>query len=201
MRIRQPVEMLPIYRKHYQKSDVAGEVPKAFLAIWQKTVNQRKEPRLHTTASASTIILPRQEGEAFLKQWDEHMLRILPAKGGLVDDQMGAYHMSDESVLNSLLFFSDHTLPIAPFKLGSEPARHMAHFCGRNKPWKQWSRNHFYCYPHVQTLLSWAQEQGYKMPPIPESFKPSNLLKTKVKLGLERAKSTLGHIAATLKLR
>jgi hypothetical protein len=108
--------------------------------------------------------------------------------------------MTDESVLNSLFAFARNTPPIYEYQLDKGPQAYLVHFGVNPKPWKMWQLKHLKYFDLVISFIEWAQEKGYKTPPIPWSLRKENkiichiiahflqvLVSTKHKVGLIRS--------------
>lgn len=168
-RLRAPAENAEIYGDKYRVGDRHGGYPAWVLEQWRKDVGDRQQPQHDTAAVANALVLHEKHRD-FLELWDQQMQRVIPACATLMDSRLGAYHMSDESVLNSLLAFSSIAPPVGPFQLNRYPERHVAHFGGKAKPWIRWTSGIWYCYEPIQRLLTWLRVEGHKTPPLPRSL-------------------------------
>jgi hypothetical protein len=125
---------------------------------------------------ANAFVLHRRH-LGFVREWQAQIAKVIPPTDvGPVDKSSPAYFMTDESVLTSLLAFSDAAPPIAKIRLNEDPAAHIAHFGANPKPWKRWRKHLWYCHHHVLDLIDWAEASGYRIPPLPWSFRRSSEL-------------------------
>jgi len=176
IRLREPWENAWVWRNHYAPGEATGGLPKSVLDKWQTDVGQRTVPLVNTTCVTNAFVLHRRHLD-FIRQWKSQIAKVIPpAHAGVVDNRNPAYFMTDESVMSSLLVFSDIAPTAAAFRLDREPARHVAHFGANPKPWKQWRLHLWYCYPHIQSLLDWAEKSGHRTPPRPWSLQKQNRL-------------------------
>jgi hypothetical protein len=175
IRLREPAENADIYGDKYRAGDRRGGYPAWVLERWRGDVGDLQQPRQDTAAVANAFVLHEKHRD-FLQLWDQQMQKVIPSCSTLMDSHLGAYHMSDESVLNSLLAFSSIAPPVGPFQLNRHPERHVAHFGGKAKPWVRWTSGSWYCYEPIQRLLAWLRAEGHKMPPLPPSLQPRRKL-------------------------
>ena len=174
VRLREASENAWIWCEHYQPGDKKGSLPQAVAAKWQQDVNQLSHPRLDVTCVANTFVIHRRH-LPFIRQWRAQIAAVLPAGNhGLIDHRSPAYFMIDESVLSSVVAFSELTPPISPFLLNRDPNAHVAHFGANPKPWKRWRKQFWYCHKHVIELVDWLAANGKSAPPIPWPFRRSS---------------------------
>jgi len=174
IRMRAPWENAWVWRNHYAPDEDRGGLPKSVLDKWRADVGQRAAPLVNTTCVTNAFVLHKRHLD-FIRQWKTQIVKVIPpAHAAVVDNRNPAYFMTDESVMSSLLAFSDIAPPISEFRLDQEPARHVAHFGANPKPWIRWRLRLWYCHPHIMTLLDWAKTSGYATPPIPWSFEKKN---------------------------
>jgi len=174
IRLREPAENAWVWSRHYQPDDRKGSIPSSVLGQWRKDVAQLDAPRLDTTCVANTFIIHQRHLD-FIRQWREQIAKVLPASDtGLVDRRSPAYFMIDESVLSSLLVFSEIAPPISPFRLNREPKAHVAHFGASPKPWQRWRKQFWYCHRPVIELIDWLRAHGKSLPPVPWAFQRSS---------------------------
>jgi hypothetical protein len=174
IRLRKPRENEWVWRNHYASGEARGGVPASVLEKWRGDVGQLHEPRLNTTCVANAFVLHRGH-LPFIRQWQEQIVKVLsPSDTGVVDRTNPAYFMIDESVLSSLLAFSETAPPICDIMLNRYPMAHLAHFGANPKPWKRWRSGIWYCNSHVLELLDWVRSSGRKTPTIPWSFSRRN---------------------------
>ena len=181
IRLRLPAENAWVWRNHYAPGEPRGGLPKSVLARWQADVGQLAAPLLDTTCVSNTFVLHQRHLD-FIRQWKTQIAKVIPPDhAGVVDNRNPAYFMIDESVLTSLLAFSNLAPPLSEFRLDREAARHVAHFGAKPKPWQNWCLRHWYCHPHIMELLDWAKANGHRTPPIPWSFEKKNRVPAQLK--------------------
>lgn len=174
IRLRDPRENAWVWRKHYAPGDIRGELPAAVVERWRADVGQLPSARLKTTCVTNAFVLHRRRLD-FIREWKSQIAKVIPpVDAGPVDKSSPAYFMTDESVLTSLLAFSNAAPPIADIRLNRDPAAHIAHFGANPKPWKRWRKGVWYCHRHVLELLDWSQAAGFSAPPLPWSFRRGN---------------------------
>ena len=197
IRLREQTENADIYGDKYKPGDSLGGIPAWVLERWRDDVGDLQQPRHNTAAVVNALVL-NQTHRDFLQLWDRQMQKVIPSCANLVDSRLGAYHMSDESVFNSLLVFSSTTPPLSPFRLNRFPERHVAHFGGKVKPWVQWKPGSWYCYEPAQQLMTWLRTEGYQTPPLPRSLQ--RCCKPFVRAGLwsTRCHAAVRHMARRL---
>jgi hypothetical protein len=177
IRLRAPQENAWVWRNHYAPGEARGGLPQSVRKTWQADVGQRTAPLLDTTCVSNAFIL-HQRHLGLIRQWKTQIAKVLPTKNtGVVDSSNPAYFMTDESVLTSLLAFSDIAPPVSEFQLDRDPARFVAHFGANPKPWVKWNLRHWYAHPPIMELLDWAAKAGYRTPPIPWSLQKQNRTK------------------------
>ena len=171
IRLREPTENAWVWCNHYQVGDKRGTLPAAVVDQWRNDVGQRDAPRVDSTCVANTFVIHRRH-LPFIRQWRAQIAKVLPASDrGLIDRRSPAYFMIDESVLSSLVTFSEIAPPLSALRLNRDPNAHVAHFGATPKPWKRWRKLHWYCHQPVLDLIDWLKASGKSVPPIPWSFK------------------------------
>jgi hypothetical protein len=198
IRLRGPKENAWIWRNHYGPGEAPGGLPKSVLKQWQTDIGQLAPPRLDTTCVANVFVLHRRHLD-FIRHWQSQITRVIaPRDVGVVDNSNPAYFMMDESVLTSLLAFSNIAPPIGEYRLDREANRHVAHFGANPKPWTRWNMRLWYCHPHVMSLLDWARASGFRTPPLPASFEKRNRIPAYLRAladeGKVRVRSTGGNL-------
>ena len=174
MRMREPWENAWVWRNHYAPGEKPGGLPKSVLDKWRADVGQLQTPLVDTTCVTNCFVLHRRHLD-FIRQWKSQIAKVIPpAHAGVVDNRNPAYFMTDESVMSSLLAFSNIAPPISEFRIDRERARHVAHFGANPKPWVGWRLRIWYCHAPIMQLLDWARASGYQTPPIPWSLDPKN---------------------------
>lgn len=176
IRMRAAAENAWVWRNHYAPGEPRGGLPKAVLKKWSADVAQRNEPLVDSACVTNCFVLHRRHLD-FVRQWKSQIAKVIPPEdAGVVDHRNPAYFMTDESVMTSLLAFSNIAPKPGVFLLDQDPEAHVAHFGANPKPLTQWRLRLWYCHPHIMSLLDWARENGYKLPPLPWSFEKRNRL-------------------------
>ena len=176
IRMRPPAENAWVWRNHYAPGEPRGGLPRSVLEKWRADVGQREQPLVDSTCVTNCFVLHQRHLD-FVRQWKSQIAKVIPAAhAGVVDNRLPAYFMVDESVMTSLLVFSNLAPPPGEFLLGCDPNAHVAHFGANPKPWIGWRLRLWYCYPHIMSLLDWARANSYRTPPIPWSLEPKNRL-------------------------
>jgi hypothetical protein len=194
VRLREPSENAWVWRNHYQAGEKRGTLPASVLEQWRKDVGQLDTPRVDTTCVANTFVIHRRH-LAFIRQWRAQIAKVLPASDqGLIDHRSPAYFMIDESVLSSLVAFSEIAPPLSSLRLNRDPNAHVAHFGANPKPWKRWRKPFWYCHQPVLDLIAWLRSNGKSVPPIPWAFKRSS---TPFAWGLAQTEALYAQARAT----
>jgi len=182
IRMRGAAENAWVWRNHYAPGEAHVGLPKSVRDKWQADVGQRTAPLTDTTCVTNAFVLHRRHLD-FVRQWKSQIAKVIPpSHAGVVDHRNPAYFMTDESVMSSLLVFSDIAPPISEYRLDDTAGRFVAHFGANPKPWVRWNLRHWYCHGHVMELLDWVKQSGYRTPPMPVS--------------LEKTKRTQAHLLA-----
>lgn len=175
-RMKTPEEDGAVFANRYGSGELFGTIPSCLLDTWRIDVGERQNPAIRNTVCGGNLTLSR-DYLCFARRWHEQMMKILPETRTREahNPESEAYSQLDESVLNSLLAFSDVAPPIHRGALDADSSAHVAHLGPCNpKPWVLWRREKLKHFPVVVGLLEWAREQGYDLPPIPWTFKRSN---------------------------
>jgi lipopolysaccharide biosynthesis glycosyltransferase len=85
----------------------------------------------------------------------------------VVNDRSFAYFLLDESVMSSMLAFSNEAPPIQHYAMDDDSSRAVVHFGGRPKPWQRWLLRNMEYFDEVVGLLEWAEGQGWLLPATP----------------------------------
>lgn len=173
IRFRLKDEVAMVYQTHYKVGDTYGSIPKAVLEIWEKDVGEKDAPVIKTTCVNNCFVLHKKH-LGFIRKWQNQILKIVPKDVATIDKKSYAYHMTDESVLNSLLAFANDAPAISEYLLDKVNDAYLAHFGESLKPWNLWQKKHLKYYDLVISIIGWAQKTGYKTPPIPPSLKREN---------------------------
>jgi hypothetical protein len=171
IRLREPWENAWVWRNHYAAGESRDGLPLSVAERWRADVGQSPVAHLQTTCVTNAFVLHRRH-LGFIREWQAQIAKVIPpVDAGPVDKSSPAYFMTDESVFTSLLAFSHAAPPIAEIRLNRDPEAHVAHFGANPKPWKRWRKHLWYCHRHVLDLIDWAQAAGYRIPPVPWSFR------------------------------
>jgi len=205
IRMRGAAENAWVWRNHYAPGEPRGGLPKAVLEKWRADVGQRDQPLVDSACVTNCFVLHRRHLD-FVRQWKSQIAKVIPpAHAGVVDHRNPAYFMTDESVMTSLLAFSNIAPPPGEFLLDRDPPAHVAHFGANPKPWTQWRLRLWYCHAHIMSLLDWARANGHRTPPIPWSFEKKNrgpaYLKALLIEAKARFRSAGGHVLRFLKIK
>lgn len=153
--------------------DSPGAIPGPVLERWRNDVKGIDAPRLRHMAVTNALALHR-DFRWLATEWHALMLRISTNPRLLVDRTNLAYRITDEAALTALLAFSETEVPVLPYLLDQDKSRILIHFEGRPKPWQGWQKRYFHHFDTIQELIRWAREQGYDLPPIPDSMVEEN---------------------------
>jgi len=176
IRMRAAAENAWVWRNHYTLGEPRGGLPKSVLEKWRADVGQLEKPLVDSACVTNCFVLHKRHLD-FVRQWKSQIAKVIPpTHAGVVDNRNPAYFMTDESVMTSLLAFSNIAPTPGDFLLDRDAKAHVAHFGANPKPWTQWRLRLWYCHPHIMSLLDWARVSGYKLPRVPWSFEKRNRL-------------------------
>lgn len=176
IRMRAAAENAWVWRNHYAPGESRGGLPKSVLEKWCADVGQLEKPLVDSACVTNCFVLHKRHLD-FVRQWKTQIAKVIPpTHAGVVDNRNPAYFMTDESVMTSLLAFSNIAPTPGEFLLDRDAQAHVAHFGANPKPWTQWRLRLWYCHPHIMSLLDWARTSGYKLPLLPWSFEKRNRL-------------------------
>lgn len=169
IRPRTPNDNNAVMGPFYEPGEEHDGIPRQILRQWQEDVNDLKEPRCRYAATSGVVCLHRKY-RPFVELWQTQMNRFLQHTKEVVDSRNRAYFLTDESVLNSLLFFSS----LAPrmvdrYGLDDNPAARYAHYSLSPKPWCMWNPVQLNKYDLTMEVIRWALAQGV-VPPEPLPF-------------------------------
>ena len=174
IRMRADAENAWVWRNHYAPGEPRGGLPKSVLEKWCADVGQLNKPLVNSACVTNCFVLHRRHLD-FVRQWKSQIAKVIPpTHAGVVDNRNPAYFMTDESVMTSLLAFSNIAPAPGEFLLNRNKEAHEAHFGANPKPWVRWQLRHWFYYSHVMGLLDWARAAGYKTPPLPPSLERRN---------------------------
>ncbi|MEM7383883.1 MAG: hypothetical protein AAF514_02975 [Verrucomicrobiota bacterium] len=164
IRQRQVPENLSIYQRFYQAGDTRGSIPQAILKQWKKDVGERDVPRFRTKFVTNVLSLHRRH-EVFIRAWADLIDRVVPeGYQGTLNFDSPAYHITDESALNALLFFRKEVPAVADYPLNKDLDCYLAHFVDSPKPWNGWAFRNRHERAPVYDLIDWIQEEGWVVP-------------------------------------
>lgn len=165
-RFKSPKEDGWVFSKYYNKDDKYGTIPKKILDIWQKDVGERETPARSNTVAGGNMTVHR-EYLWFIRKWHEQMLRVLPNynTGVAYDYKLLAYSQLDESVLNSLLTFSEKIPPLTQGWFDRDPEIYLAHL-GPGKPryWKRFPKRKLAYLDKILMFIRWGRKEGFDFP-------------------------------------
>jgi hypothetical protein len=174
-RLKSPAEDARVFATRYAAHESPGAIPRQILETWKADVGQNEHSAIRNTVCGGNLTVHRSQ-LPFVRQWQQQIERILPASArGAHDFGSQAYSQMDESVLNSLLAFAKDAPIPRRAQLDIDPKAYVAHL-GPNapKPWVLWRPERLQYFRPVATMIEWARQQGYIMPPIPWTFRARN---------------------------
>jgi hypothetical protein len=174
-RQKSPAEDARVFSRRYEAGERRGTIPRRILETWQADVGENEHCAISNTVCGGNLTVHRAQ-LAFIRKWQGQIGKVLPSSArGAHDFSSQAYSQMDESVLNSLLAFARDAPTVRRAQLDTDPDAFVAHL-GPNapKPWVLWRPERLRYFAPVATMIAWAQEQGYAMPPIPWTFRARN---------------------------
>lgn len=175
-RMKTPDEDGAVFARRYGPDDVYGSIPRRVLETWKKDVGEKDTPAITNTVCGGNLTLSKEYME-FARLWQSQMLDILPAvrTREAHDPVSEAYSQLDESVLNSLLAFSQSAPPVFRGALDADTSAHVVHLGPNNpKPWVLWRKEKLKHFDSVVELVEWAEARSMQMPRIPWTFRRKN---------------------------
>ena len=169
IRFRETIENSQVFKQHYNKGDVIGDIPENILKQWQTDVNERLSPRTNRQCVSNFISLHKKH-LPFINKWDHQLNHIQVNPEHPIDKQSTAYFMTDESVLSSLLAYAYDRPNISPYKLNLYPKQYLMHFGETLKPWNTWRARHLKYYNYVVNLIGDLQRNNFSLPLLPQSL-------------------------------
>ena len=166
-----------MFATRYDADDLPGTIPRRILDTWKRDVGENDAPATTNTVCGGNLTVHRSQ-LPFIRKWQDQIAKVFPrGLTGAHDFRSHAYSQMDESVLHSLLAFAADAPRTERVQLDVNPDAYIAHL-GPNhpKPWVLWRPERLQYYAPVAEIVAWAQEQNYRMPPIPWTFKKSNRL-------------------------
>ncbi len=174
-RFKTPPEDAMVFHARYEPGEPRGGIPRKMLAVWQRDVGERPAPALANTICGGNLTLHHTH-LGFARQWHAQMMKVLPnrATPQAHDPANLAYSQLDESVLNSLLAFAREVPPLSRGRFDLDPAACLIHLGPCNpRYWVFWRLDRLRHYQPVIELIEWAQQSGYRTPPLTWSLKRS----------------------------
>ncbi len=153
-----------------------GEIPAHILECWQRDVGERREARYQAAFTANFIAL-HKSNRPFLERWRAQMQKVLPeGDSGVIDHRSEAYFHTDESVLTSLLCFSENPPQITPsYHMDKDPRRLYIHFGFNPKPWNGWAPESLRHFDAYMKIVDFVLEKHYPLPgPLPFFLQKKN---------------------------
>lgn len=198
IRMRAAAENVWVWRNHYAPGEPRGGLPKSVLEKWCADVGQLNKPVVNSACVTNCFVLHKRH-LGFVRQWKSQIAKVIPpVHAGVVDNRNPAYFMTDESVMTSLLAFSNIAPTPGEFLLDRDPAAHVAHFGANPKPWIQWRLRLWYCHAHIMGLLDWARANGHRTPPMPWSLEKKNRVPAYLKALLIETKARVRSAGGNL---
>ena len=174
IRMRALKENYMVFEKYYADNEGRNSgIPVKILDVWHDDIREKDTPAISTCASACFMSLHTKHRE-FLEKWREQILKVLPDDNvGVVDRRSSAYFQTDESVLNSVMCFSNAAPPPTDtYKLDKDPKAYFVHFVLQPKPWQMWNSYTARHFDKTVDIVEWAIANGIKPPsPVPFSLK------------------------------
>ncbi len=175
-RLKSTAEDAGVFRKHYSAGEEPGGIPRKILEVWQRDVGEREIPAIRNTVIGGNLTIHRDHLD-FVERWRQQMSAVLPADdtGMAYDYDSIGYFQMDESVLNSLLAFSDDAPPRLDYLFNKDKHAYVAHL-GPGKPrfWELWRFDRLRYHPQIMRILNWAKECGYELPDLPWTLRAHN---------------------------
>lgn len=163
-RLRSKDENYDVFKGRYGADDTPGEIPKKILDIWRRDIGENSEPLFDTCGSACYLSVHKKYRYA-LEKWRDQMEAVMPDDDvGVVDKRSEAYFQTDESVLNSVLMFTEGVKKPGEYKLNKDPEAHFMHFISVPKPWQMWNKYGIAYFDRVVDIVDWAVENSYRLP-------------------------------------
>ena len=175
IRLRSKEQVTLLYKVYFGIADKDSAIPNGVLEVWKKDVNERDVPAIETTCLAHCFTLHRKHIN-FIRKWQRQISKVVPSAVDISDTKSFAYHMTDESVLNSLLVFAYDAPLLTDLLLDKDQNAYILHYNRYPKPWKMWRLQHLKYFDLFISIIEWVQNKGYKTPPIPWSLKRKNKL-------------------------
>lgn len=175
-RMKSPKEEEANFRPYYEPGETRGGIPRKVLKAWRADVGEASEPKICNTVTSGNLTVHKSCFN-FMRKWHDQMMRVLPLEDPGMPYHFGnpAYPQMDESVLNSLLAFADDAPTLLPGMLNIDPRAHVAHLGpAKPRPWVLLRYEKLKYFRPIVDLENWAKEEGYRVPPLPWTFRRSN---------------------------
>jgi lipopolysaccharide biosynthesis glycosyltransferase len=168
IRMRPEAEIAYLFRKRYVRGEKRGTLPRRVLEIWRNDVGERQIPAINTSCNAHCFTVHRKHLD-FIRRWDKQIRKVITddASAGVVNDRSFAYFLLDESVMSSMLAFSEGPPPIHRYAMDEDPSCAVVHFGGSPKPWRRWLLRNMEYFDETVGLLEWAEAKGWLLPATP----------------------------------
>ncbi|OQA86368.1 MAG: hypothetical protein BWY31_01399 [Lentisphaerae bacterium ADurb.Bin242] len=164
IRRRSPQDNNKVMARFYDETEEKDGIPRAILKRWQEDVNDLTSPRCKYAATSGVIGLHRKY-RPFLELWHAQMIKILIDTKDVVNTKDPSYFLTDESVLNSLLFFSSKAPKMSErYLLDENPDARYAHYSLSPKPWCMWHPIQLNKYDLTMNIIDWALEHDHVPP-------------------------------------
>lgn len=160
------------FSSKYSNVDAYGTIPIAILEQWKEDVGEKNTPAIKNTICGGNLTF-KSDQMVFVQQWHDQMMKIIENTDTKMayDWKSFAYFQLDESVLNSLLAFSDNAPALSPGWFDKDPNAILVHLGPCNpRYWRFWRLDRIKYYPDVIGLLRWAENQKHISPDLPWSI-------------------------------
>src|SRR5205814_1942206 len=138
-----------VFNKVYGRQDATGSIPRKVLERWRKDVGERRHRAIDAACVSNCFVIHRRHMD-FIRRWGEQIKKVIPPDvNTIIDPTSVAYAMTDESVLNSLLAFSELAPPRSEFQLDQDENAFVAHFGLSPKPWNRWQYSHLKFFDYI----------------------------------------------------
>lgn len=155
-----------VFSKYYEEGDEYGYIPKKILDEWQRHVGELEKPSRKNTVAGGNLAV-HTDYLWFIKKWHEQMMQILPNynTGVAYDYKLTAYSQLDESILNSLLTFSEEVPPLTAGWFDKDPDAFLAHLGpGNPRYWKRFPKSKLVYLDKILMFIDWGKNENYKFP-------------------------------------
>ncbi len=198
-RIKSYEEDADVFFSRYAPDEAPGGIPKKMLDIWRKDVGERDTSALHRSIASGNFTI-HADFYDFIRKWHRQIMKVLPNvnRGSSRDFGSVAYFQLDESVLESLLAFAEDAPPVYPGLLDKDPDACVAHLGPYPKPWRLIAVSKLRYHGMILDAIEWARKNGYKIPPLPWTFRSENKPLVHIAAYLYEAYSRCRAVARTM---